>query len=133
MDLASQPQQPPLSGTPLPSLRARIPAALAFLLLAAHFSRAGIPAGIAASLLLLPVLFLPHPVALRVAQGALLLGAAEWIRTLVEYAARRQAEGRPVVRLVLILATVALFTLVSALPLGRRRAASGAASRPASA
>ncbi len=105
---------------PRPPAAARVLASLSFALLAAHFYRAGILPGVGAGLLLLPLPWLARPWATRTAQGALLLGAAEWVRTLVLFAAQRQAEGRPVLRLVLILGSVALLTGLSALLLSRR-------------
>ncbi len=48
-------------------------------------------------------------------QGALLLGALEWLRTLVRLASDRLQEGEPVLRLVLILGTVAALTAFSTL------------------
>ena len=48
-------------------------------------------------------------------QAALLLGAVEWVRTLVDLVALRTQAGQPVLRLVLILGGVALVTGLSAL------------------
>lgn len=91
------------------------PVVLSFFLLAAHFYRAGllVPAGlcVAAPVLLLlrerwvPPLF----------QALLLLGAAEWLRTLYLFAQLRIEAGQPWTRLAIILGVVALLTLLSGL------------------
>jgi hypothetical protein len=89
--------------------------ALSALLLAAHFLRAREWLGVATSLALLVLLAIPRRWAARVAQAALILGAAEWVRTLlVLVAARREAQA-PYVRLAVILAAVAAVTAASAL------------------
>jgi hypothetical protein len=88
---------------------------LACVLLAAHFYRAGaLPLALLSAALPL-LLAIPRPWAARAMQVALLLGALEWLRTLAAFAAVRMAQGQPVVRLVVILVTVALFTAGSAL------------------
>ena len=51
----------------------------------------------------------------RLFQVVLLLGAAEWLRTLYLFAAERVAFGQPWTRLALILGGVALFTALSGL------------------
>jgi hypothetical protein len=89
--------------------------ALSAVLLAAHFLRAGQAAGVAASLVLLAVLAVPRRWAARVAQAALLLGAAEWIRTLVLLVVERREAHAPYARLAVILAAVAVGTAASAL------------------
>ena len=94
--------------------------ALSALLLAAHFLRAGQAAGVAASLALLALLAIPRRWAARVAQAALLAGAAEWIRTLVALVAARREAHAPYARLAVILAAVAAGTAASALALESR-------------
>lgn len=106
-----------------PPAFARVLAFVSFLLLAAHFFRAGLLPGVGAALRLLPLPWLVRPWAASLAQGGLVLGSVEWVRTLLLYASQRQVDGRPVLRLVLILGSVALVTLVSALLLTQRRAA----------
>jgi len=88
--------------------------AMALLLLAAHFYRAGLllPAFISAALLAL--LAVPRPWAARSLQLALVLGALEWLRTLAIFAGERVSMGQPWLRLVLILGSVAAFTLAAA-------------------
>ena len=92
-----------------------LPVVLSFLLLAAHFYRAGlaIAAGLCVAVLFLltmrktwvPILF----------QVLLILGALEWLRTLYNFAAMRIAFEQPWTRLAIILGAVALFTALSGL------------------
>jgi len=89
--------------------------ALSALLLAAHFLRSGQWAGFVASLRLLAVLAVPRRWAARAAQAVLLLGGAEWLRTLIGLVAARREERAPYVRLAVILGTVAALTAASAL------------------
>ena len=98
-----------------------LPAILSSLLLAAHFLRTGnmlLVTGAAA----LPLLMLvPSRYARYALQALLLLGAAEWIRTSIVLAEFRIQLGEPWARMVAILTTVTLFTIVSALLVPRRR------------
>jgi hypothetical protein len=103
------------------TLAALLAPALSALILAAHFLRAGQWAGVGASLALLVVLAIPRPWAARVAQAALVLGAAEWLRTLIQLVGERRAEHAPYVRLAVILGAVAVLTAVSALVFESRR------------
>ena len=84
--------------------------ALSFLVLAAHFFRAGNLVLLAVCLLLLPLLFVPRAWAARLVQAALVLGALEWVRTLAAFAGQRRAIGLPYTRLAIILGGVALAT-----------------------
>jgi len=95
--------------------------ALSALLLAAHFLRAGAWPGVAASLALLALLAIPRRWAARAAQAALVLGAAEWVRTLLLLVAARREAQAPYVRLAAILAAVAAVTAASALVFESRR------------
>ncbi len=99
-----------------------IPAALASLLLAAHFFRSGNQLLVLASL---GVSFLPlirRPEA-RIAHRLLLLaGACEWIRTSYRLAGVRIQLGEPWIRMAIILGAVALFTAASALLLPKSAA-----------
>ncbi len=98
---------------------------VSLLLLAAHFMRAQawVPVGVC---LALPALLLWRSrwAALAV-ECALLLGAIEWLRTLVALASARIALGQPYARMVLVIGLVAIATLLSAavfwLPAIRRR------------
>lgn len=87
---------------------------LAFVVLAAHFSRAG--SGLLAGLILLaPLLLLVRaPWAGWTLRVALLLGGLEWIRTAVRLVGQRRAEGDDWTRLVVILVAVAIVTFAAA-------------------
>lgn len=100
------------------------PAAIACLLLAAHFYRAGIH--VAAIIALVPValLFVRRRWAARVIQVALVLGALEWLRATFMLVQERAALRGPVLRLSLILGGVAAFTLAGAWLVQARRARS---------
>lgn len=92
-----------------------LPAALAALLLGAHFYRAGVLWGVALAAALVVLLFVRRPWSARTVQAGLVLGTAEWLRTLAAFAAARVSLGQPYLRLALILGTVALFTALAAL------------------
>jgi hypothetical protein len=95
--------------------------ALAIILLAAHFLRAGNRVAIAVCAVMLGLLFVPRRRAARTIQAALVLGAIEWLRLTVGLVLARQATGVPFLRLALILGGVALFTAISALVFESRR------------
>ncbi len=96
---------------------------LSFLVLAAHFLRSGQPLLVLA-LLAAPLLLLARETwATRVLQGALLLGALEWVRTLVTLTSARVDAGEPFLRMALILIVVAAVAVLSALSLSHRTAA----------
>lgn len=99
-----------------------VPAVLAFLLLAAHFYRAGAMLLVPVCVVLAVVVCLRRTWAQRAAQAALVLGSLEWIRTLFAFAADRVALGRPWGRLALILGAVVAFTLLAAWLLQTARA-----------
>jgi hypothetical protein len=88
---------------------------MSFLLLAAHFSRNDITTLVVLSMALPFLLFLRRAWVPRLFQGLLILGALEWVRSLVMHALRRQAEGEPWTRLAIILGVVAFFTACSGL------------------
>jgi hypothetical protein len=102
-----------------------IPALLSCLVLAAHFFRGGhtnlMLAACAAPLLLV----VRRAWATRIVQMILIIGALEWIRTLLSIRAIRIDEGRDWQRMAIILGAVAAFTFLSAcaflLPPVRRR------------
>lgn len=91
------------------------PVFLSTLLLAAHFSRADISLMVIISLAAPLILFIRRPWVARLIQIVLVLGALEWVRTLIAIAQRRLGMGEPWLRMVVILGTVALFTAFSAL------------------
>ncbi len=84
--------------------------ALSFLVLAAHFFRAGNLVLFAVALAFLALLVVPRAWAARTLQAGLALGAVEWVRTLAAFAGQRRAAGLPYTRLALILGGVALAT-----------------------
>lgn len=92
-----------------------LPIILGFLLLAAHFFRFGQMALVALALLFPLLLLVRKRWAARVMQLALLLGAAEWARTIILFSLARMAVGHPYLRMAIILSAVALFTAGSAL------------------
>lgn len=92
-----------------------IPVILSAVLLAAHFSRAGLPALSPVALGLPFLLLVRQPWAARTVQLALVLGGLEWLRAAWGYVRQRMELGEPWGRLVVILGLVALFTWASAL------------------
>jgi hypothetical protein len=89
--------------------------AIALLVLAAHFWRAQWWPLAAICVALVGLLALRRPWVARLVQTVLMLGTIEWLRTLAALAAARMALGQPYARMSLILGTVALATLASAL------------------
>lgn len=94
---------------------------LAFLMLAAHFLRTDAWLLVAISLVLIPLLAIPRPWATHLVRVALVIGALEWLRTLAMIAAIRFSAGIPASRMMLILGTVAVLTLLAALVFRHRR------------
>jgi hypothetical protein len=87
---------------------------LAFVLLAAHFSRAGHD-GVAVLAVLLPLLlFVRKPWARWSLRVVLLVGAVEWLRTLFRLVGERRAMGADWARLAAILGAVSVVTLLAA-------------------
>lgn len=95
-----------------------LPAALSLLALGAHFLRGGHPLLVLVALALLALLFVPRRWAARTVQIGLVLGALEWVRTLVVLAGERMSMGLPFTRLVVILGVVAGVCAASALAFG---------------
>ncbi|MGD8358561.1 MAG: hypothetical protein PVG42_10940 [Lysobacterales bacterium] len=98
-----------------------LPVILSFLLLAAHFYRAG---QVAVALLCVAaplLLFLRKPWVPMLFQALLVLGALEWLRALYGFAQMRIAFGEPWTRLAVILGAVALFTALSGLSFRHRK------------
>lgn len=94
---------------------------LAFILMGASFLRAGSVIMVAVSAVLLLLLAVPRPWAARLAQFTLLLAAARWLWICWMIAGTRAAAGAPYARMVVILASVAAFTLLAALVFRHRR------------
>jgi hypothetical protein len=98
-----------------------LPVVLSFLLLGAHFYRAGlIPLTVLCAAILF-LLFLKKRWIPRLLQVLLVVGAIEWLRTLYMFAAMRIAWDQPWGRLALILGGVALFTALSSLVFRNRK------------
>lgn len=92
-----------------------IPVIISCLILAAHFFRADF---LPLTIICFIVAFLPFYKASwmpRFMQWFLILGSLEWLRTLVVFVNERIDIGQPWMRLVIILGSVALFTLLSTL------------------
>lgn len=92
-----------------------LPVILSFLLLGAHFYRAGLVPLTALCVAGLFLLLIRKAWVPRLFQVLLVLGALEWLRSLYFLAAMRIAWGEPWTRLALILGGVALFTALSGL------------------
>lgn len=91
-----------------------LPILISFFLLGAHFSRAGLLLPALSCLAAPALLYFTTPLSARVIQIFLLLGSAEWIRTLIKLIGLRQEYDLPYTRLAIILVGVALFTALSA-------------------
>ncbi|MEO8102581.1 MAG: hypothetical protein ABI790_08645 [Betaproteobacteria bacterium] len=91
------------------------PPVIGFLLLAAHYYRAENYPGIILSLLMTGLIFVRRPWAARVLQMGLLLGAVEWLRSILFLVMARNEAGAPYLRLAIILGGVCLFTALAAL------------------
>lgn len=92
-----------------------LPVVISFLLLAAHFLRAGQVVVMVLLLALLLLLFVRKFWVPWVIQVLLLLGAVEWVVTLYSVAQLRITIGEPWARMAIILGAVALFTALSSL------------------
>ena len=91
-----------------------LPVFLSSLLVAAHFLRSGSYGFVGCSLAFPFLLFFPQKWVARTVQICLLFAMFEWLRTLYAIASLRIEIGKPWVRLVIILGSVALFTGASA-------------------
>ena len=91
------------------------PVVLSFLVLGAHFLRGGNTPLVVISLGLLALLAVRRSWAARLLQVALLLGALEWVRTLIGLAGNRMQADQPFLRMAIILGIVAAVTGLSAL------------------
>jgi len=91
------------------------PVFISFVLLAAHFLRAGQTVVVVVLLAMLFLLFLKKYWVPWLIQLVLFLGALEWLRTLVSVAQVRIGMDAPWMRMAVILGAVALFTVLSCL------------------
>lgn len=92
-----------------------IPVILSFLLLGAHFSRAGMFVLAIICVLLPLLLFIKKYWVVLGFQILLVLGSVEWFRTIYSVAQQRMEIGEPWIRMAVILGVVAIFTGLSAL------------------
>lgn len=92
-----------------------LPVVVSALLLGAHFLRSEQTILVGLSLMLPFSLLIKQAWSARLVQFFLVLGTAEWVRTLFLLAADRRADGQPWTRLVIIIGLVAAFTGFSAL------------------
>jgi hypothetical protein len=88
---------------------------LALAVLGAHFFRGGSVALVMACLALMALAAIPRRWAAQAIQASLVLGALEWLRTLGVLASARMAAGQLALRLIAILAAVAVLTALAAL------------------
>lgn len=98
-----------------------VPTVLSLLLAGAHFLRADQDGLVVLSVALIALVAVPRRWAAYLLQGALLLIAAEWVRTTVALVSVRQAHGLPSGRMAAILGGVALVAVLAALLLRTRR------------
>jgi hypothetical protein len=92
-----------------------LPVILSFLLLAAHFVRAGDNVYAYALLIILLLLTLKKSWVPWLIQLTLVIGAIEWLRTLMFVAQMRMEFGMPWARMAIIMVAVAMFTAFSSL------------------
>jgi signal transduction histidine kinase len=92
-----------------------LPVVISLLLIVAHYLREGQTAIVAIVLLLPLLLFLKKFWVPWIIQAVLLLGALEWLLTLVAIARFRMIQGESWTRMAIILGAVTLFTALSSL------------------
>ncbi len=92
-----------------------IPVVMSLAVIGAHFMRYGNRLGVAGASLIIALLFVKRPWVPRLVQAVLVLAALEWVHTLYVLARMRAVMGESSTRMVVILATVATVTLLSAL------------------
>jgi hypothetical protein len=92
-----------------------LPVILSLLVLGAHFSRHNLNIFVIVPLILLGLLFVRQAWVARLVQWVLVLAALEWLRTAVVLALQRQQLEMPWARSAIILGTVCILTLLSAL------------------
>jgi len=91
------------------------------LLIGAHFFRWGYYPLVIVSLLFPVLLAVRRAWTTGVVRLLLVLAAIEWIRTLIMLVAERRATGMPWTRLLIILGSVAIFTIASAIMTGIKK------------
>ena len=103
-----------------------IPAALAALLLAAHFYRASALVPAALCVAAIGLLFIRRRAALLAMRLGLAVGSIVWMVTAWRIARTRMNAGEPYIRMLAILGAVGLFTAIAAWVLPEARASSDA-------
>jgi hypothetical protein len=88
---------------------------LSLIVLGAHFLRTGSIMPILAMLALAVLLLVRRAWVARLVQIVLVLGALEWVRTLITLARWRSEQGEPFLRMAVILGIVAAVTFASAM------------------
>lgn len=94
-----------------------VPAAISTIILAAHFLRGGHFVLLALTLAAPLLLLVRRSWAVRSVQAGLIAGGLMWLITAVQIGEVRRAMGAPSARMFAILGAVAVFTVLSALPL----------------
>ena len=89
------------------------PAVLSFLVIGAHFFRAGHWLLVLVSVILICSLIVREPIIVKIVRAALLLTTIEWLRTAYVFASARYEHGEPWLRLAAILGGVALVSFLS--------------------
>lgn len=92
-----------------------VPVVLSFLLLGAHFMRAGNTVLVILSLLMIVGIFVRHKFSALAMQVVLIVAAVEWVRTIIVKVSERMDQGVSWGRLAIILGVVACFTFLSSL------------------
>ena len=92
-----------------------LPVVLSLLVLAAHFLRSGGAVAVLFVLMVMGLLLVRRGWVSRVVQVVLVVGFLEWVRTLMVLISVRRAAGESWTRMAIILGTVAMITLASAL------------------
>ena len=92
-----------------------VPIVLSLLLLGAHFARYGNTIVVGLVVASMALLFVPRWWVARIMQLVLVLGALEWLRTMVLLIQGRIALGAPYARLALILGVVVAITVFAGL------------------
>ena len=92
-----------------------LPAIVSLLVLCGHLIRSGLVLVVFLVPFLLCLLLIPRAWVVRLFQLLLTIAAMEWVRTAVFLAVERQEDGRPWLRMVIILGAVAAFNIFSML------------------
>jgi len=91
-----------------------LPTLLSSLILGAHFYRAENIWLVPLALAMPMILSIGKTWSVRLVQIMLVLGSLEWLRSMMEFTLQRQQMGMPYERLIVILSSVAAFTMLAA-------------------